>query len=128
MTAIGLHPYNGYAGSPWLAVSDPHGEFIAGPAIVSRVASSRGDAGRQIWFTEFGYPISNPPTEQQQANWDSEAYQIAPSLPNVSVMGIHTLFDQAGGFQICAGPGNPLPAATKLKQAVSGNPSVVATC
>jgi hypothetical protein len=88
----------------------------------------KAKSGR-TWFTEFGYPVLSPPSEQQQADWDAQAYNLAPGLPNVQTMGIHTLFDQpSGGFQICAGPGSPLTAATELKQAVSGNPGAVATC
>ena len=67
-------------------------------------------------------------TESQQADRDSAAYTMAASLPNVQTMGIHTVFDQPNGFQICSGPLSPLPAASALKQAVSGNPNATASC
>jgi hypothetical protein len=128
MTAISIHPYNTVNGGPWLAPNTQGSPFATGASKVSQVASGQNDAGRPIWITEFGYPISNPPTQQQQADWDSEAYNLAPTLPNVQTMGIHTLFDQPGGFQICAGPRSPLPAANELKQAVSKKPTATASC
>lgn len=128
MTAIGLHPYNSYNGSPWLAPNTPGSEFLTGPSTVESVAGNHGDANRAIWITEFGYPITNPPTAQQQADWDSQAYQLAGSLSNVQAMGIHTLFDQAGGFEICAGPRSPLSSASELKQTISGIPTATASC
>jgi hypothetical protein len=127
MTAIGIHPYNDVNGS-WLAPDAVGSPFDTGASSVSQTSSSNSDAGRAIWITEFGYPIANPPTQQDQANWDSQAYSLAPNKPNVKAMGIHTIFDYTGGYQICAGPHTPLPAATKLKQTVSGNASAVATC
>ena len=128
MTTIGLHPYNVY-NSQWVAPGTTGSPFATGASRVSQVADAARDAGRRIWITEFGYPVLDPPTGQQQAAWDARAYDLAPSQPNVEAMGIHTIFDQRSrGFQICAGPRSPLPAATELKRAVSGNSSVIASC
>lgn len=128
MTAIAIHPYN-IEGSTWLAPNTAGSPFEAGPGDVEGVASSESDPNVPLWITEFGYPVLNPPTESDAASWDAEAYQMAPSLEDVQAMGIHTIFDQpSGGFQICAGPGDPLAAATALKQAVSGNDETVASC
>ena len=124
MSAIGIHPYD----DPDQAPTDPKSAFATGATNVSQLAAREGDAARSIWITEFGYPIADPPTADQQAAWDAQAYQLAPSLPNVRAMGIHTIFDRPGGFEICRGPGSPLPAATALKQAVSGAPLAVASC
>lgn len=129
MTAIGIHPYNLNNDPP----ATPGSAFASGAGIVSDVASSQNDGGRPIWITEFGYPIQNPPNEQQQGNWDAQAYKLAADLTNVTAMGIHSVFDQApdsarAPFGVCAAPGSPRLAATDLKAVVTGDPNAVATC
>lgn len=126
MTAIAIHPYD-YVRGRWVAPTTLGSPFAFGASIQSLVAATDDDGGRPIWITEFGYPASGV-GEQVQAAWDAEAYTLASALPHVVMMGIHTIFDQPGGFQICARPGSPLPAANELKRAVSGNPSTVASC
>jgi hypothetical protein len=111
MTAIGIHPYNETDGD-WVAPNTSGAPFEEGPVDVENVESSQGDPNRALWITEFGYPVLDPPangpTEADAAARDAQAYQMAPSLPDVQTMGIHTIFDQSsGGFQICAGPGDP---------------------
>jgi hypothetical protein len=129
MTAIGIHPYVPNSDPP----NTPGSAFAAGASAVERVASGERDGGRPIWITEFGYPIEAPLTAQEQGDWDAQAYGLAGALPNVRVMGIHSVFDQgpdgpAARFGVCAAPHSPRIAATELKQAVSGNPNATATC
>jgi hypothetical protein len=128
MTAIGIHPYND-VNNTWVEPSTTNSPFASGASAVAQTSANNDDSGRPIWITEFGYPSApSPMTQQYQADWDQEAYNLAPTLPNVQTMAIHTIFDSPGGFQICGGPNSPLPAANELKQAVSGNPNAVASC
>lgn len=128
MTAIGLHPYN-VLGGEWVPPGTPGSPFAAGPATVAQVACVASDCGRPIWITEFGYPLNDPPTAQQQASWDAQAYTQATGTPGVQAMGIHSLFDlPRETFGVCAAPGVPRLAASELKQVVSGAASAIAQC
>ena len=96
------------------------------------VMVQNGDAGKQIWFTEFGYCSNpNPPpgyeycryiTEDQQANFLEQAYAIARQTPYVGAMFTWNLnfqlsvpqFDEKWGFGVVRDDYSGRPAYGRL--------------
>jgi hypothetical protein len=127
MTSIGVHPYTG---------TDPStgGQFAQILQDAAVAAAAGGDPGRPLAITEFGVSVTKF-TAAQQGQWMVDAYQHAgsftPSNPVTLFIG-YSLFDQQqydqGQFGVCASPSNPRPAASALKQLLTGNPSAQEAC
>lgn len=114
MSSIGVHPYSS---NPPDMVG---GLFIWVMNHYRYVAAAHGDS-RPLSITEYGVSIANPPTAQDQADWLLKAYQMASTGSwNVNLFLVHSLFNVGEPYGVCAGPGLPGPAATALKQLLSG--------
>ncbi|HVY08746.1 MAG TPA: hypothetical protein VHB18_01180 [Mycobacteriales bacterium] len=144
MTSVGIHPYNNIAGHGFYPPDPADGVDSPLETVMSdlgRVTAANGDANRHVSITEFGYwpgsksPWLNPDgthkpvTTQEQAAWDAQAYDVVKNLPNLDMFLIYSLYDSV--WAICPHPNGPPednPAATALKQAISGYPSALAAC
>jgi polysaccharide biosynthesis protein PslG len=111
---IGFHPY-------------AHGDATAdGSAIVNDIPTLRelmvrnDDAQKQLWLTEFGYPVGIHHSPTQVAHFERRAIiHIARTYPYVAALIVYQLIDEgSGGFGLFHNDRKPRTAARMLANLV----------
>ena len=122
--AVALHPYMWHE-SFRTGAHDPIGGYLTVPGEqIRQIMVDHGEAGKQIWITEIGYPTAGfaSYTEQQAADYLAAQLQDLRARPYVGPVFVYSLEDQPvadreGHFGLRRSDGGDKPGLGAMRRA-----------